>query len=332
MNWSSFASTVVLDVAQAASAASRRRARRPRGRRSCGLAPSDRPHSSPGRAERGDVVGQQALQVGGAIFPGQRRYRPMIGAVDETSTLPCGVVYLDRDRRNHGYMLKWCAVLILAGCLMAAVAALGLAAPRRAPRASTLGRRHRLHRCSFAATPVGNEQVAVEKSANGWSITSSGRVGAPFDLIVREPAGALRRRLETGRADPRRHASRTGRNDAHDRQRNDRANGNTAVRRGSCVEVRPDRRARRAASQSVRRAVRGAGRPSQNRRTGIQDLHLSARPGFLRCRGRRIDHRAHHDRRAHHRRDGARTRRSICRMSRRSTSRFGATRRDDCFA
>ena len=37
----------------------------------------------------------------------------------------------------------------------------------------------------FRSTPVGNEQVAVEKSATGWSITSSGRVGAPFDLIVR---------------------------------------------------------------------------------------------------------------------------------------------------
>src|SRR5262249_47272042 len=37
----------------------------------------------------------------------------------------------------------------------------------------------------FRATPVGNEQVSVEKTANGWAVTSSGRVGAPFDLIVR---------------------------------------------------------------------------------------------------------------------------------------------------
>jgi len=37
----------------------------------------------------------------------------------------------------------------------------------------------------FRSTPVGNEEVRVQKSASGWSITSSGRVGAPFDLIVR---------------------------------------------------------------------------------------------------------------------------------------------------
>lgn len=37
----------------------------------------------------------------------------------------------------------------------------------------------------FRSTPVGNEQVAVQKSGNGWAITSSGRIGPPFDLIVR---------------------------------------------------------------------------------------------------------------------------------------------------
>src|SRR5438093_13584306 len=37
----------------------------------------------------------------------------------------------------------------------------------------------------FRSMPIGNEQVAVEKTANGSIIASSGRVGAPFDLIVR---------------------------------------------------------------------------------------------------------------------------------------------------
>lgn len=35
------------------------------------------------------------------------------------------------------------------------------------------------------STPIGNEQVAVERTATGWTITSSGRVGPPVDLILR---------------------------------------------------------------------------------------------------------------------------------------------------
>jgi pimeloyl-ACP methyl ester carboxylesterase len=37
----------------------------------------------------------------------------------------------------------------------------------------------------FRSQPVGSEQVTVERSAGGWTINSSGRVGPPFDLIVR---------------------------------------------------------------------------------------------------------------------------------------------------
>src|SRR5260221_3266384 len=33
--------------------------------------------------------------------------------------------------------------------------------------------------------PIGNEQITVEKTAAGSTITSSGRVGAPLDLVVR---------------------------------------------------------------------------------------------------------------------------------------------------
>lgn len=37
----------------------------------------------------------------------------------------------------------------------------------------------------FRSMPVGSEQVALGKAADGWTILSSGRVGAPFDLVVR---------------------------------------------------------------------------------------------------------------------------------------------------
>src|SRR4029079_1450468 len=37
----------------------------------------------------------------------------------------------------------------------------------------------------FRSMPVGNEQISVEKTAAGWSINSSGRVGPPFDLLLR---------------------------------------------------------------------------------------------------------------------------------------------------
>jgi pimeloyl-ACP methyl ester carboxylesterase len=66
-----------------------------------------------------------------------------------------------------------------------AVAALGLGSTATATRAQAPPPSTSTFLVFFRSTPVGNEQVAVEKSANGWSITSSGRVGAPFDLIIR---------------------------------------------------------------------------------------------------------------------------------------------------
>jgi fermentation-respiration switch protein FrsA (DUF1100 family) len=35
------------------------------------------------------------------------------------------------------------------------------------------------------ALPIGNEQIALTRSADGWSIVSSGRIGAPLDVIAR---------------------------------------------------------------------------------------------------------------------------------------------------
>src|SRR6478735_7935988 len=66
-----------------------------------------------------------------------------------------------------------------------AVAALGLGSATTTTRAQGPSSSTSTFLVFFRSTPVGNEQVAVEKSANGWSITGSGRVGAPFDLIIR---------------------------------------------------------------------------------------------------------------------------------------------------
>jgi hypothetical protein len=71
------------------------------------------------------------------------------------------------------------------GALATAVVALVLLAAATRPEAQTTTPRLTTFLVFFRASPVGNEQIAVEKGANGWSITSSGRVGAPFDLIVR---------------------------------------------------------------------------------------------------------------------------------------------------
>jgi hypothetical protein len=34
--------------------------------------------------------------------------------------------------------------------------------------------------------PIGTEQVHTERTADGWSISSTGRIGAPIDLIIRQ--------------------------------------------------------------------------------------------------------------------------------------------------
>ena len=37
----------------------------------------------------------------------------------------------------------------------------------------------------FRTLPVGSEQIAVTRSADGWTITGSGRLGAPLDIVTR---------------------------------------------------------------------------------------------------------------------------------------------------
>jgi pimeloyl-ACP methyl ester carboxylesterase len=67
----------------------------------------------------------------------------------------------------------------------AAAAALVVGGATIRPRAQTPSASPSTFLVFFRSTPVGNEQIAVQKSSNGWAITSSGRIGPPFDLIVR---------------------------------------------------------------------------------------------------------------------------------------------------
>src|SRR5262245_12952119 len=69
--------------------------------------------------------------------------------------------------------------------IAAVTAALGLATATVVPGAQPPSPTTATFLVFFRSTPVGNEQVAVEKTTNGWAVTSSGRVGAPFDLVVR---------------------------------------------------------------------------------------------------------------------------------------------------
>jgi pimeloyl-ACP methyl ester carboxylesterase len=68
------------------------------------------------------------------------------------------------------------AVLLALGCTAAHGAQQTTSTP--APRASTLT-------IFIRSVPVGTEQVALERTAGGWTLTSSGRMGAPIDLITR---------------------------------------------------------------------------------------------------------------------------------------------------
>ena len=70
--------------------------------------------------------------------------------------------------------------------LIAAAAVLGAASATVVPHAQTASPTTFTFLVFFRSSPVGNEQVSVEQGANGWSINSSGRVGAPFDLITRQ--------------------------------------------------------------------------------------------------------------------------------------------------
>ncbi len=69
----------------------------------------------------------------------------------------------------------------------AALAALALAAPAVAQRPSAVPEPAESSFTVFVrAVPIGSEQVAVSRDADGWTITSSGRLGAPLDVVARK--------------------------------------------------------------------------------------------------------------------------------------------------
>jgi pimeloyl-ACP methyl ester carboxylesterase len=76
-------------------------------------------------------------------------------------------------------------------CIRAAAAALMAAVPLAAaaqvivpppPLAEVTGSPYRIF---LRGTPIGTEQIAVTRNADGWTIVSSGRLGAPLDVIGR---------------------------------------------------------------------------------------------------------------------------------------------------
>src|SRR5258708_40322960 len=70
----------------------------------------------------------------------------------------------------------WCAALVLL---------LPLAARGQEPPPSSPGAGAENFTVFIRGTPVGSEQIAVMRSAEGWTVASSGRLGAPVDVVSR---------------------------------------------------------------------------------------------------------------------------------------------------
>ena len=69
-------------------------------------------------------------------------------------------------------------------CICALLMTAALAAPASAqqPAASPDSAGYTIF---VRALPVGNEQIALTRNAEGWTILSSGRIGVPIDVIAR---------------------------------------------------------------------------------------------------------------------------------------------------
>jgi pimeloyl-ACP methyl ester carboxylesterase len=78
---------------------------------------------------------------------------------------------------------------LAAGAWIATMAMLGSAAAQTRPATpatvSTAASATSSFTVFFRSTPIGNEQITVEKVGDGWTISGSGRVGPPLDLIIR---------------------------------------------------------------------------------------------------------------------------------------------------
>src|SRR6185312_4838521 len=77
------------------------------------------------------------------------------------------------------HSIRACALAVAALLLPAAAAAqLPPGTPLQEAAASTFT-------VFVRGVPIGTEQAAVSLGADGWTITGSGRVGAPLDLVLR---------------------------------------------------------------------------------------------------------------------------------------------------
>src|SRR5437773_2411873 len=70
------------------------------------------------------------------------------------------------------------AAVIAASVSVAAARQLPPAAPQLSEAASNFT-------IFLRGTPVGTEQMTVNRNAEGWTIVGSGRLGAPFDIVTR---------------------------------------------------------------------------------------------------------------------------------------------------
>src|SRR5437660_68318 len=74
---------------------------------------------------------------------------------------------------------------IRAGVVFAAVGAAGLARAREPSLPPTQLPSAESFTVFIKAVPVGTEQISVTRGASGWTIVSSGRMGAPIDISAR---------------------------------------------------------------------------------------------------------------------------------------------------
>src|SRR3954466_4703498 len=74
---------------------------------------------------------------------------------------------------------------IRAAALALAVAGPALAAAQERPLPPTQLPSASSYTVFVKSVPVGSEQIAIRREAAGWIVLSSGRMGAPFDIVAR---------------------------------------------------------------------------------------------------------------------------------------------------
>ena len=91
-----------------------------------------------------------------------------------------GIAALGATLAFHHGLLVWAGLCALS--MLAAAPLVGAAQP--APSTAPLPGA-RAFTIFVRSTPIGSEQIAVHRSADGWTIQSAGRVGAPLDAVAR---------------------------------------------------------------------------------------------------------------------------------------------------